>query len=242
MLLLAGCVQPAMSPNINAATARVFDSLGIEMLIPAAAGCCGAIRHHLSDQEGALEEARRNIDAWWPHIDAGAEALVMNASGCGAMVREYAHLLRHDPKYADKAVRVSEMTRDLIELLPEFSTALKNSQRVTTPQRVVFHPPCTLQHAQKIRGAVEAMLTTLGAEVLLFAESHLCCGSAGTYSVLQPQLSQQLRDRKLDALMAPEPAVILSANIGCITHLAGAAQIPVQHWIEWLDARLSPDS
>lgn len=238
MLLLAGCVQPAMSPNINTATARVFDSLGIEMLIPAAAGCCGAIRHHLSDQEGALEEARGNIDAWWPHIDAGAEALVMNASGCGAMVREYAHLLRHDPKYADKATRVSEMTRDLIELLPEFSTALKNSQRVTTPQRVVFHPPCTLQHAQKIRGAVEAMLTTLGAEVLPFTESHLCCGSAGTYSVLQPQLSQQLRDRKLDALMAPEPAVILSANIGCITHLAGAAQVPVQHWIEWLDARL----
>jgi len=166
----------------------------------------------------------------------------MNASGCGAMVREYAHLLRHDPKYADKAARVSEMTRDLIELLPEFGTALKNSQRVTIPQRVVFHPPCTLQHAQKIRGAVEAMLTTLGAEVLPFAESHLCCGSAGTYSVLQPQLSQQLRDRKLDALMAPEPAVILSANIGCITHLASAAQIPVQHWIEWLDARLSPDS
>lgn len=238
MLLLTGCVQPAMSPNINAATARVFDSLGIEMLTPAAAGCCGAIRHHLSDQEGALEEARRNIDAWWPHIDAGAEALVMNASGCGAMVGEYAHLLRHDPKYADKAARVSEMTRDLIELLPEFSTALKNRQRVTMPQRVVFHPPCTLQHAQKIRGAVEAMLTTLGAEVLPFAESHLCCGSAGTYSVLQPQLSQQLRDRKLDALMAPEPAVILSANIGCITHLAGAAQVPVQHWIEWLDARL----
>ena len=240
MLLLTGCVQPAMSPNINTATARVFDSVGIEMLTPAAAGCCGAIRHHLSDQEGALEDARRNIDAWWPHIDADAEALVMNASGCGAMVREYAHLLRHDPKYADKAARVSEMTRDLIELLPEFSTALKNSQRVTTPQRVVFHPPCTLQHAQKIRGAVEAMLTTLGAEVLPFADSHLCCGSAGTYSVLQPQLSQQLRDRKLDALMAPEPAVILSANIGCITHLAGAAQIPVQHWIEWLDARLSP--
>jgi glycolate oxidase iron-sulfur subunit len=211
------------------------------VIAPAGAGCCGAIRHHLSDQQGALEEARHNIDTWWPHIDAGAEALVMNASGCGAMIREYAHLLRHDPEYANKAARVSEMTRDVAELLPEYSEVLRDSQRVTTPQQVVFHPPCTLQHAQQVRGAVEAMLKTLGAEVLPFAEGHLCCGSAGTYCVLQPQLAQQLRDRKLEALMAAEPAVILSANIGCITHLAGAAKIPVQHWIEWLDARLSPD-
>jgi glycolate oxidase iron-sulfur subunit len=236
MLLLAGCVQPAMSPNINAATARVFDALGIELLVPAAAGCCGAIRHHLSDQSGALEHAKRNIDAWWPHIQAGAEALVMNASGCGAMVREYAHLLRHDAHYAIKAARVSALTRDVAELLPALLTPLL-AQR-GKGARLVFHPPCTLQHAQKIRGVVEAMLQASGAEVLPLSESHLCCGSAGTYALLQPQLANQLRDRKLAALLASGPDTILSANIGCISHLASAARIPVQHWIEWADARL----
>lgn len=239
MLLLAGCVQPAMAPNINAATARVFDALGIEMIVAAGAGCCGALRYHLTDQEGGLDHARRNIDAWWPHLDAGVEAIVMNASGCGAMVKEYAHLLRHDSAYADKAARISAATRDVIELLPEFAPALEKRQQDRTPERVVFHPPCTLQHGQNIRGAVEAMLTLLGAEVLPFVESHLCCGSAGTYSVLQPQLARQLRERKLDALMAPMPDVILSANVGCITHLAGTSQVLVQHWIEWLDARLA---
>ena len=238
MLLLTGCVQPSMAPNINAATARVFDALGIELLSPTAAGCCGAIRHHLSDHPGALDEVRRNIDAWWPHIEAGAEALVMNASGCGAMVREYGHLLRNDPAYARKAARVSEITRDVVELLVESAVPMRDRQRVTTPQRVVFHPPCTLQHGQQIRGMVEAMLTTLGAEVLPFSESHLCCGSAGTYSVLQSQLAQQLRDRKLGALMTAGPEIILSANVGCITHLASTAPVPVRHWIEWLDARL----
>ena len=237
MLLLAGCVQPAMSPNINAATARVFDALGIELLVPATAGCCGAIRQHLSDQSGALEHAKRNIDAWWPHIQAGAEALVMNASGCGAMVREYAHLLRHDGHYALKAARVSALTRDVAELLPALLTPLL-AQR-GQGARLVFHPPCTLQHAQKIRGVVEAMLQASGAEVLSFSESHLCCGSAGTYALLQPQLANQLRDRKLAALLASRPDTILSANIGCISHLAGAARVPVQHWIEWVDARLA---
>jgi len=236
MLLLTGCVQPAMSPNINSATARVFDALGIELLVPPRAGCCGAIRHHLSDQSGALVHAKRNIDAWWPHIQAGAEALVMNASGCGAMVREYAHLLRLDPHYALKAARVSALTRDVAELLPSLLTPLLEQRG--TGARVVFHPPCTLQHAQKIRGVVEAMLRASGAEVLPFSESHLCCGSAGTYSVLQPQLADRLRDRKLAALLASGPDTILSANIGCISHLASAARVPVQHWIEWADARL----
>jgi glycolate oxidase iron-sulfur subunit len=193
----------------------------------------------LSDQAGALEQAHRNIDAWWPHIEAGAEALVMNASGCGAMIKEYAHLLRRDPAYAAKATRVSAMTRDVAELLAEHAGALRELQKNTTSQRVVFHPPCTLQHAQQVRGVVESILTTLGADVLPFAEGHLCCGSAGTYSVLQPGLAQQLRERKLAALMAPQPEIILSANVGCISHIAGAAQVPVQHWIEWLDAKMS---
>jgi glycolate oxidase iron-sulfur subunit len=205
----------------------------------------------LNDHDAALVEVRRNIDAWWPHVEAGAEAIVMNASGCGAMVKEYAHLLRHDVAYAAKAQRIVELTRDLAELLPPHIEVLLSKLQARSleregehhhtaqQERVVFHPPCTLQHGQKIRGVVEQLLVALGAEVLPLAENHLCCGSAGTYSVLQPELSKQLRDRKLAALHAQQPDVILSANIGCITHLASAAQIPVRHWIEWLDARLA---
>jgi glycolate oxidase iron-sulfur subunit len=238
MLLLAGCVQPSMSPNINSATARVLDALGIELILPAAAGCCGAIRHHLTDHPGAMRDAKRNIDAWWPYIEAGAEAIVMNASGCGAMVRQYAYLLRLDADYADKAARVSALTRDLAELLPPLLLPRIDALRVAEGERVVFHPPCTLQHAQNVRGVVEALLIAAGAQVLPFKDSHLCCGSAGTYSVLQPELAGQLRERKLDALMAAGPDTILSANIGCIAHLATAAPVRVQHWIEWVDARL----
>ncbi|WP_129774929.1 glycolate oxidase subunit GlcF [Peristeroidobacter soli] len=237
MLLPLGCVQPSMSPGIDTATARVLDALEIEVITPAA-NCCGAIKHHLNDHDAALAEIKDNIDAWWPHVEAGVEAIVMNASGCGAMVKEYAHLLRDDPRYAEKARRIVELTKDLAELLPPHAATLASKVR-QQPERVVFHPPCTLQHGQKIRGAVEQLLRTLGAEVLPLAESHLCCGSAGTYSVLQPELSKQLRDRKLEALQAQQPAVILSANIGCITHLANGAQAPVRHWIEWLDARLA---
>jgi glycolate oxidase iron-sulfur subunit len=238
VLLLAGCVQPAMSPNINAATARVLDAIGIETLVPSSAGCCGAIRFHLDDQDGGLADARRNIDAWWPAVEAGAEAIVMNASGCGSMVKDYGHQLRHDPAYAAKARRISEMTRDLSELLPEHESLLKTRLAGAGDQRVVFHPPCSLQHGQRIRGAVEGILAAVGAQVLPFADNHLCCGSAGTYSLLQPALSGQLRERKLDALMKAKPDVVLSANIGCIAHLGAAARIPVRHWVEWLDERL----
>ena len=238
VLLLAGCVQPAMSPNINAATARVLDAVGIETLVPSPAGCCGAIRFHLNDQDGGLADARRNIDAWWPAIEAGAEAVVMNASGCGSMVKDYGDLLRHDARYAAKAARVSSLTRDLSELIPEHAPLLKAKLAGAAGRRVAFHPPCSLQHGQRIRGAVEGLLAELGAEVLPFADSHLCCGSAGTYSLLQPALSGRLRERKLDALMKVKPEVVLSANIGCIAHLGAAARIPVRHWIEWLDERL----
>lgn len=237
MLLPLGCVQPSMSPGIDTATARVLDALEIEA-VRTQPSCCGAIKHHLNDREAALVEVRRNIDAWWPHVEAGIEAIVMNASGCAAMVKEYAHLLRHDPAYAAKAQRIVELTRDLAELLPpQVDTLASKLQRHS--ERVIFHPPCTLQHGQKIRGVVEQLLKAVGAEVLPLAESHLCCGSAGTYSVLQPELSKQLRDRKLAALQVAQPDVILSANIGCITHLASAARIPVRHWIEWLDGKLT---
>jgi glycolate dehydrogenase iron-sulfur subunit len=234
MLLPAGCVQPSLAPEIDAATAHVLDALQIEAVTPKQA-CCGAIRHHLGDD--ALDEIRHTIDSWWPHIESGVEAIVMNASGCAAMVKEYAYLLRHDTAYGPKATRISELTRDLAELLPEHVDQLTQQVR-RHEERVVFHPPCTLQHAQGVRGAVEQILESLGAVVLPFADSHLCCGSAGTYSILEPALAEQLRDRKLQALRVPRPDVILSANVGCIVHLAAASEIPVRHWIEWIAARL----
>jgi len=234
VLLLRGCTQPSMLPSIDGATSRVLDALGIQTLVAPQAGCCGAIRHHLGDPEGALREARRNIDAWWPHLDT-VEAIVINASGCGAMVRDYAHLLRNDAGYAEKARRVVGMTRDPVELMAIDPLRA----RARTSQRVAFQAPCTLQHGLKIRGDVESLLTALGAEVTPVAEPHMCCGSAGTYSLLQGTIARELRARKLEALMKPAPQVILSANIGCIAHLQGGTAMPVRHWIEWLDEQLT---
>lgn len=241
MLMLAGCVQPSMSPDINAATARVFDRLGVQMVVAPEAGCCGAIRYHNGDQPGGLDNMRRNIDAWWPHVEAGAEAIVMNASGCGVMVKEYGHLLRNDPAYAERAARISALTVDVSEVLPSFAGPLRELAAKASAKRagrVAWHPPCTLQHGQQIRGKVEALLTDLGVEVKLCADSHLCCGSAGTYSVLQPDLAYRLRDNKLANLQATEPEAIVSANIGCITHLQSGTQTPVLHWIELVDRML----
>ena len=234
MLLPPGCVQPSLAPEIDAATAHVLDALEIEAVVPTPA-CCGAVRHHLGDD--ALDDIRRTIDSWWPHIESGVEAIVMNASGCAAMVKEYAHVLRNDPGYARKAARIAGLTRDLAEVLPEHVAQLAQQAR-RREERVVFHPPCTLQHAQRVRGSVEKILESLGAVVLPVADSHLCCGSAGTYSILQPALADELRERKLAALQVPRPDVILSANVGCIVHLAGASDVPVRHWIEWIAARL----
>ena len=250
VLLLAGCVQPAMMPNINAATARVLDAAGIQTVIAPQAGCCGAVKFHLNDQDGGRAEMRANIDAWWPFIAAGeVEAIVMNASGCGVTVREYGHFLKDDPAYAAKADRVGALTRDLSELLPELVAALRTSRpdRVPGPptgdagagRQLAFHPPCSLQHGQQLRGGVEQHLAAFGFSVRVAGnESHLCCGSAGTYSVLNPDLSHQLRDRKLGHLGALQPEVIVSANIGCITHLQSGTAIPVRHWIEVLDEHL----
>jgi glycolate oxidase iron-sulfur subunit len=247
--MLDGCVQPAMIPAIDAATARVLDALDIEALVAPGSGCCGAIRHHLNDHDGALGDVRRNIDAWWPLLDGqGVEAIVVNASGCGAMLTDYGHLLRDDPAYAQKAARVSALVRDLSVFLASEREALAAKARATAerraaqeteaeplPARVAFHPPCTLQHGQQVRGAVESLLAACGAELQPFAESHLCCGSAGTYSVMQPTLSTQLRDRKLENLEAGTPDTILSANIGCLTHLQSGTGTPVRHWVEWVD-------
>ncbi len=245
VLMLLGCVQPAMMPNVNSATARVLDAAGVQTLVADEAGCCGAIRTHLGDTQGGLADMRRNIDAWWPLVQGltsqgRVEAIVMNASGCGVAVKDYAHALAHDAQYADKARRVSELTRDISELLPGLVGGLQGKLRALGRKRLAFHPPCTLQHGQQLRGLVETHLTTLGFEVSLApSESHLCCGSAGTYSVLQPALANQLRDRKLAQLLPLEPQVIVSANIGCIQHLQSGTTTPVLHWIEVLDEALA---
>ena len=243
VLMLAGCVQPAMAPNINAATARVLDAAQVQAVIAPKAGCCGAVKFHLNDQEGGKAAMRANIDAWWPYIDpqapggASVEAIVMNASGCGVTVRDYGHILQDDPQYASKAARVSELTRDLSELLPDLVPQLQG--RVRPREKLVFHPPCTLQHGQKLRGGVEQHLAALGFSVRVAAnEAHLCCGSAGTYSVLNPEISYQLRDRKLGNLQAQASETIISANIGCITHLQSGTETPVRHWVEVLDRAL----
>ncbi|MDT7837820.1 glycolate oxidase subunit GlcF [Aquabacterium sp. OR-4] len=262
VLMLMGCVQPAMLPNINSATARVLDACGIQTLVADEAGCCGAIRSHLNDHAGGLADMKRNIDAWWPHVaglsgQGKVEAIVMNASGCGVTVKEYGHALAHDPEYADKAAQISRLTRDVSELLPDLLPTLKSTLGArprpagapgggapASPAGqgtcLAYHPPCTLQHGQQLKGGVEAAFRELGLSIQVAGQdSHLCCGSAGTYSVLQPELSHQLRDRKLGHLAELQPAVILSGNIGCIQHLQSGTATPVKHWVEWLDEVLA---
>ncbi len=236
LLMLEGCVQSALSPNTNAATARVLDRLGISVSPALEAGCCGAVDYHLNAQDKGLQRARRNIDAWWPAIEAGAEAIVQTASGCGAFVRDYGHLLEQDPAYAAKAKRVSELAKDLVEVL---RAEPLEQLGINGDRRLAFHCPCTLQHAQKLGGAVEAVLTRLGFSLTSVPDSHLCCGSAGTYSLTQPELSRQLRDNKLNALESGKPEVIVTANIGCQTHLDGAGRTPVRHWIELVEEALA---
>jgi glycolate oxidase iron-sulfur subunit len=243
VLLLAGCAQPSMAPNIDTATARVLDAAGIQSVVAPKSGCCGAVKFHLNDQHGGMAQMRANIDVWWPLIApdsaSGVEALLMNASGCGVTVKEYGHILQGDPAYAAKAARVSALTRDLSELLPELVPLLRPKLSQAPRASLVFHPPCTLQHGQKLRGGVEQHMADLGFAVRLASnEAHLCCGSAGTYSVLNPELSYQLRDRKLGNLQAAANETIISANIGCITHLQSGTATPVRHWVEVLDAAL----
>ncbi len=237
MLVLEGCVQPAMAPSINAAAARVLDAFGVQLISAPKAGCCGAVRYHLNHQEDGLDDMRRNIDAWWPHIEQ-VEAILMTASGCGVTVKEYGHLLAHDSAYAAMAARISSMTVDLSEVMPQFETGLAARLRGKIAERVAFHPPCTLQHGQQIRGKVEGVLRAAGVDVVLCQDSHLCCGSAGTYSVLHPQIAHELRDAKLASLAATGAVRIVSANVGCIGHLQSGTDTPVTHWIELIDRAL----
>jgi glycolate oxidase iron-sulfur subunit len=239
MLALDGCVQPALAPNIDAAMARVLDRIGISLVRVAGGGCCGALPFHLDEQDEALALVRRNIDAWWPHVAAGAEAIVVTASGCGVMVKDYGYLLRDDPAYAAKAKRVAELARDTVEVIAaEWPKIAPKIAMDLGPQKVAFHPPCSLQHGMKLKGRVEEILLALGLELTPVADAHMCCGSAGTYSMLQPELSGRLKANKLRSLEAGLPDLIASANIGCIAHLAQGARRPVRHWIELLDARM----
>ena len=243
MLVLGGCVQPSLSPATNAAAARILDRLGITLTCAPNAGCCGAVSFHLTAQDEALEYMKRNIDAWWPYIEEGAEAIVMTASGCGVMVKDYGRLLAEDPTYATKAARISELIKDIGEIIASEKDrllALNSHRAPNTPhQKVAFQAPCTLQHALKLKDKIEALLTEFGYELVPVTGAHLCCGSAGTYSILQPELSERLLANKIKALTEGAPSAIFTANIGCQSHLQSATDLPVTHWIEALDDTLS---
>ena len=246
MLVLDGCVQPSLAPQINAATARVLDRLGISLVRAEAEACCGAVTFHLNHQDDARAFMRRNIDAWWPHVEAGAEAIVVTASGCATLVKEYGHHLAHDVRYAQKAAKISALAKDIsevvfaerekLEILPGLQAGASASPMAT---KVAFHSPCSLQHGLGIRGMVEAILVSAGCELTMVPDGHLCCGSAGTYSILQPELSQRLLKNKVDALESGGPSTIATANIGCLTHLQSGTTVSVKHWINLLDERLS---
>ena len=239
MLALRGCVQPALAPSIDAAMARVLDRVGISLIALPQSGCCGGVSQHLGAAEEARQFMRANVDAWWPEIERGAEAIIVTASGCGVLVKEYGEHLRDDPKYAERAARIASLARDPVEIVAaEWKRIAPRVAMDRGADRVAFHAPCTLQHGLKLNGRVEEILAALGLELTPVANAHLCCGSAGTYSILQPELATQLRANKVSALEAGRPEVIATANIGCLTHLSAGTHTPVLHWIELLDARL----
>ncbi len=237
MLVLSGCAQQVVTAQTNIAAARILNRLGIELLQEPRVECCGAVSQHLSATDEARKVIRHNIDRWWPYIEQGIEAIVITASGCGVMVKDYAHLMADDADYADKAQKVSELARDISEILArEDLSALPGPQ---SGQRIAFHSPCTLQHGLQLNGVVENILQQAGFELTRVDDSHLCCGSAGTYSILQPELSRQLLHNKLDNLQRPQPELIATANIGCQMHLGTQAEVPVIHWLELLDQATS---
>lgn len=232
MLIMEGCAQSVTTPETNNAAARVLDRLGITLVSAQGQGCCGAVSQHLAAAEEAKSFIKRNIDAWWPEIEAGAEAIIVSASGCAVQVKEYGHLLSHDPDYAEKAARISSLARDLSEVISEENL---DGLQVAQSKRIAFHSPCTLQHGQQLAGKVEDILQRVGFELVEVEDAHLCCGSAGTYSILQPEMSVRLRDNKLQRLQINEPELIATANVGCQLHLDSKSQVQVKHWIELLE-------
>ena len=243
VIFLSGCVQSSIAPNINAAAANIVDKLGFTAIMGKKASCCGAVTHHLNDQDLAMNQIRTNIDAWWPLISNGAEAIVMTASGCGVMVKDYGYLLKDDSEYSQKAKRISEITLDLSEFVLKNAKKLRNqavpSAKEDEKITVAFHSPCTLQHGQQTRGVIEEILDNAGFSLTSPPEQHLCCGSAGTYSILQPKLSAQLLKNKISALMSGSPDIILTANIGCLTHLQSGTSLKVKHWAEIINEKLT---
>lgn len=234
MIVLGGCVQAVATPRTNDAARRVLRRLGIDLVEAKAAGCCGAVSYHLGAQDEGLDFMRRNIDAWWPQVEAGAEAIIATASGCGVLLKDYGELLKHDPDYSAMALRVSELAKDLCEVLE--NEDLSDLTTMTEEPRTAVHCPCTLMHGQKLAGTLERVLRKVGIPLARTTETHLCCGSAGTYSLLQPEISQRLLKRKLAALSIDEPQQIVTANIGCQLHLGSMSEVPVRHWIELLDS------
>ena len=233
MLILDGCVQSAIAPHFNAAAARVLDRRGISLVRPSGAGCCGALSLHLSATRESLEQMRRNIDVMCAHLDQGIEAIISASSACALTMKEYQDLLGDDRGYRERAARVAAAVKDLGEVLSVEEATIRPVSRA--PRRVAFHSPCTLQHGQKLPGVVEEILEHSGFELVPVTDSHLCCGSAGTYSLLQSALSESLLDNKLHTLCAAKPDVIATANIGCYTHLMTRAPVPVVHWVELMD-------
>ncbi len=241
MLILEGCTQPALTPSTNIATAKILDALEISLIRESEAGCCGAVNQHLSQTEDAAKHIKRNIDAWMPHIGTaekpGIEAIVITASGCGTMVKDYGYLLRNDPTYAEKAKRVSELCLDLVEVIEKEDHSLLNLKE-NNQEKIVYQSPCSLQHGQKLAGNVESLLTSFGYELSAVKDGHLCCGSAGTYSILQSEMADQLRESKLKNLTTDQPEVILTANIGCQQFLQQKTDVPIMHWVELIERRL----
>ena len=241
VVLLEGCVQAALAPEINQAAAQVLDRIGLTTIRIADGGCCGALAHHLSAHEESRAQARRNVDALWPHVAAGAEAVVFAASACAAMVCDYGRLLSDEPAYAERATRISALARDIGQLLAGQAELLSEplaAARELAPLRVAFHSPCTLQHALRAAGVVEPLLRAAGCVLTSVADGGRCCGSAGTYSLLQPELATRLLQAKVSALEADAPELIATANIGCLMHLRTGTALPVHHWIELIAARL----
>jgi glycolate oxidase iron-sulfur subunit len=242
MLVLHGCVQPALVPSIDAAMARLLDRIGVSLVRVAGSGCCGAISQHLAAGGEARRFMRANIDAWWPHVERGAEAIVVTASGCGVQLKAYGELLRDDPEYAARAQRIAALVRDPVQIV---AAEWKQLARLATmdrgAERVALHTPCTLQHGLRLGGQIDEILEALGLELTPVRDAHLCCGSAGTYALLQPALAEALRANKIAALEAGEPDLIATANIGCLVHLAAGTRRPVRHWIEILEGRLRTD-
>ncbi len=230
--LLTGCAQDALAPEINAATMRLLNRAGIDVVLPQGEGCCGSLLHHMGREAPALDQARANIDVWLREIDgAGLEAIIVTASGCGATIKDYAHMLRNDPAYADKAARVAALAKDVSEYLADLDIPYDKPQRLV----VAYHPACSLQHGQKILEAPKALLRRAGFQVKNPAEAHICCGSAGTYNILQPEMAGALRKRKVANLERLKPDVIASGNIGCLTQIASGTATPVVHTVELLD-------